>query len=155
MRPQSRHQRIIAQLQARHPNPPAKSVQTEPTLHRFESHPRPDEALGAANAGLAINPNSALLYGARSYAEVFLGQYEQAISDAQQAMRLSPRDPRKGLWYSQIGLVDLAQGRYDAAVDEFRKGLDAGYRSFLSYVRLTAALALEGKLEEAKTALAE
>src|SRR5208283_247366 len=45
MRPQSRHQRIIAQLQARHPNPPAKSVQTEPTLHRFESHPAHSDQL--------------------------------------------------------------------------------------------------------------
>ena len=39
MRSQSRNQRIIAQLQARHPPPPAKSMQTEPTPHRFKSHP--------------------------------------------------------------------------------------------------------------------
>jgi adenylate cyclase len=116
---------------------------------------RPNEALDAANAGLAINPNSALLYGSRSLANVFLGRFEQAKSDAQQAMRLSPRDPRKGLWYVYLGLAEFAQGRYDAATDEYHKALDAGYRSDLFYLRLTAVLALEGKMEEAKAALAE
>src|SRR5271165_6739747 len=40
LRSQSRHQRLIAQLRAIHPPPPAKSMQTEPTLHRFESQPQ-------------------------------------------------------------------------------------------------------------------
>ena len=39
MRSHRRHQRLIAQLRAIHPHPPAKSKQTEHTLHRFESHP--------------------------------------------------------------------------------------------------------------------
>ncbi len=115
---------------------------------------RPNEALDAANTGLAINPNSALLYGSRSHAEVYLGRYDQAKSDAQQAMRLSPRDPRKGLWYDYLGLAEFAQGHYDAAIDEYHKALDTGYRATLLYLRLAAALALEGKMEEAKTALA-
>ena len=116
---------------------------------------RPDEALGAADAGLAINPNSALLHGARSIAEVYLGRFEQAKSDAQQAMRLSPRDPRKGLWHSYVGLAEFGEGRYDAAIDEYHKALDGGYRSSGTYFWLTAVLALEGKMEEARTALAE
>jgi adenylate cyclase len=116
---------------------------------------RPNEALDAANAGLAINPNSALLYGSRSLTEVFLGRFEQAKSDAQQAMRLSPRDPRKAIWYGYLGTAEFAQGRYDAAIDEYHKALDTGYRVALIYLRLAAALALEGKMEEAKTALAE
>ena len=116
---------------------------------------RPNEAVGAANAGLAVNPNSALLYGARSIAEIYLRRFEQAKSDAQQAMRLSPRDPRTGLWHTYIGLAEFGQGHYDAAIDEYNKALDAGYRTSGAYLWLTAALALEGKLEEAKTALAE
>ncbi len=42
---------------------------------------RANEALGAADAGLAINPNSALLYGVRGLAENSLGRFEQAKSD--------------------------------------------------------------------------
>ena len=44
---------------------------------------RANEALGAADAGLAINPNSALLNGVRALAEISLGHFEQAKSDTQ------------------------------------------------------------------------
>jgi adenylate cyclase len=119
----------------------------------FRSHP--NESLAAADAGLAINPNSALLYGARSVVEVYLDRLEQAKSDAQEAMRLSPRDPRIGLWHFFVGLAEFGQGRYDASVDECHKALDAGLGTPFTYYTLAAALALEGKMEEAKTALAE
>jgi len=49
---------------------------------------RPSEALGTAEAGLAINPNYVLLLAPRITAENSLGQYEQAKADAQLAMRL-------------------------------------------------------------------
>ena len=58
---------------------------------------RPNDGLRVANAGLAINPNSAYLYAIRGNAETYLRQFEQARSDVEQAMRLSPRDPRIGL----------------------------------------------------------
>jgi adenylate cyclase len=56
-----------------------------------------DESLRTADAGLAINPNYAPLYAPRSIAQNSVGQFEQAKSDAQQAMRLSPRDPLIGV----------------------------------------------------------
>ncbi len=62
-----------------------------------------DEALRAANSGLAINPNHATLYGVRSIAKTSLGRFEQAKSDAQQAMRLSPRDPFTGVFHLNLG----------------------------------------------------
>ena len=119
----------------------------------FKSHP--NELAGAADAGLAINPNSAVLYGARSNAESYLGRFEQAKSDAQQAMQLSPRDPRIGLWLFLLGAAEFGQGHYDASIEEYHKAVDAGFRAYFTYSSLAAALALEGKMEEAKTALAE
>jgi len=44
---------------------------------------------------------------------------------------------------------------FDVAIDEYHKAIDAGWRSYQSYRGLTAAYALEGKMEEAKSALAE
>ena len=70
-------------------------------------------------------------------------------------MRLSPRDPRTGLWHTYIGLAELAQGHYDTAVDEYHSALDTGYRRTFTYWGLTAALVLDGKMEEAKAALTE
>jgi hypothetical protein len=55
---------------------------------------RANESVQVADDGLATNPNSSQLYSARSAAEAALGHFDQAISDAEQAIRLSPRDPQ-------------------------------------------------------------
>lgn len=121
----------------------------EPFSHRAS------EALGCADSGLAVNPNSAPLYAQRGFAETFLGRVEQAKPDFRQAMRLSPRDPKISLWHFALGGSELEQGHYDAAIDELHKALDAGWRAYIPYAVLAAAYALEGKGDEAKSALAE
>ena len=70
-------------------------------------------------------------------------------------MRLSPRDPRIGLWQVNLGDAELGLGHFDAAIDKYHKAIDAGWRAYQSYRGLAAAYALEGKMEEAKSALAE
>jgi adenylate cyclase len=116
---------------------------------------RPAEGLRAADAGLAVNPNDALLHAARGLAEDFLGHFEQGESEVGQAMRLSPRDPNTGAWHNFASLAELGLGHFDAAIEESNKAIDAGYRVFPPYVQLAVAYALEGKLAEAKAALAE
>jgi adenylate cyclase len=116
---------------------------------------RADEAFRVADAGLTINPNSAPLLDARSLAQTALGRFEQAKSDAQQAMRLSPRDPEIPNRLINLGMAELGLGHFDAAVVQFQKAIDSGAHYFIPYVTLAAAYALEGKMEEAQTALAE
>ena len=116
---------------------------------------RPAEGLRSADAGLAVNPNDALLHAARGLAEDFLGHFEQGKSEVGQAMRLSPRDPNTGAWHNFESLAELGLGHFDAAIEELNKAIDTGYRVFPPYVQLTVAYALEGKLAEAKAALAE
>jgi Flp pilus assembly protein TadD len=116
---------------------------------------RASEALRAADSGLAIDSNSAPLLDARTLAEIGLGRFEQAKSDAQQAMRLSPRDPETANRVMNLGMAELGLRNFDAAIVEFQKAIDAGNRSFIPNVNLAAAYALEGKMEEAKTALDE
>jgi hypothetical protein len=76
---------------------------------------RPSEALGAADAGLAVNSNYAQLYLPRTVAENSLGRYEQAKSDAEQAMRLSPQDPLAGTFH-----VIVATRRSTAVISTWR-----------------------------------
>jgi adenylate cyclase len=114
---------------------------------------RASEALRAADAGLAIDPNSAQLLDARTLAEIVLGRFEQAKSDAQQAMRLSPRDLEIANRVMNLGMAELGLGNFEAAIVEFQKAIDAGNRSFIPYVNLAAAYALEGKTDEAKAAV--
>jgi adenylate cyclase len=119
------------------------------------SSQRPNEGLSAAEAALAIKPDDPPLYRARGNAELVLGRYEQAISDVEHAIRLSPRDPRIGLWLVALGDAELGLGHIDAAVEEYHKAINVGWRAYQPYRSLAAAYALEGKMEEAASALAE
>jgi adenylate cyclase len=115
---------------------------------------RNDEALRAIEAGLAVNPNDAELYAERAWVENFgLGRFEQAKSDVEQAMRLSPRDPGMDAWHTDLGTAELGLDHFDAAIAEFQIGSDTG--DLGSVVSLPAAYALAGKMDEAKSALAE
>ena len=114
---------------------------------------RANESIQVADDGLATNPNSSQLYSARSQAEAALGRFDQAISDAEQAIRLSPRDPQVGLRYVIIGDAEVGLGRLDAAIEEYRKAIGTGYRNRV--VNMAGAYALQGKMDEAKSVLAE
>jgi adenylate cyclase len=116
---------------------------------------RASEALGAANAGLGLNPNDVVLLIARAIAENSLGQYEQAKADMERAMRLSPRDRLLGVFHLDLGEAEIGLGHFDAAIDELRKAFDSGFRPYYAYTSLAAAYAHAGKMDEAKIALAE
>jgi adenylate cyclase len=127
----------------------AKSFYLSLVTHKY------GEALGVTDAGLAANPNNVGLFGPRLVAENSLGRFEQAKVDAQRAMQLSPRDPFIGLFHVNAGDAEIGLGHFDAAIDEYRKAIDSGYRPFYAYANLSAANAYAGKMDEAKAALAE
>jgi adenylate cyclase len=116
---------------------------------------RHSEALGVADAGLAINPNFVLLYIPRAAAENSLGRYDEAQADVEQAMRLSPHDILIPVFHVFVGEAEIGLGHFDAAIDEFHKAIDSGYGPFFAYTNLSAAYAQAGRMDEAKTALAE
>jgi adenylate cyclase len=93
---------------------------------------RPSDALRVANAGLALNSSYAFLFAWRASAENYLGQFEQAKSDVQQAMRLSPRDPWIGNWHNLMADAELGLGHFDAAIEGANKAIDAGFRIWFS-----------------------
>ena len=116
---------------------------------------RTDQALRVVEAGLAVAPNYPDLYGTRGWADEALGRFAQAKSDEQRALQLSPHDPYQRSWRFFLGEAELGLGHLDAAIDESQKAIDQGERIFQVYRNLAAADALQGKMEEAKTALAE
>ena len=55
-----------------------------------------------------------------------------------------------------LGGAELGRGHFDAAIDEYKKGrIDAGWRAYQPYRGLAPALRLDGRMEEAASALAE
>jgi TolB-like protein len=107
---------------------------------------RYSEALGVTDAGLAVNPNFAPLYIPRTVAENSLGRFEQAKADAERAMQLSPRDALIGLFHVDAGDAEISLGHFDAAIDEYRKAIDSGFRVFFAYTNLSAAFAHVDKM---------
>jgi tetratricopeptide (TPR) repeat protein len=91
----------------------------------------------------------------RGNAEDYLRRFEQAKSDVQQAMLLSPRDPEINRWFNLRADPELGLGRYDEALEDVKKAVDGGYRNIYSYMNLVAAHAFKGEVDEAKTAMAE
>ncbi len=71
------------------------------------------------------------------------------------AMQFSPRDPEIPNRLMNLGMAELGLGHFDAAVVEFQKAIDAGDHSFIPHANLSAAYALAGKTDEAKSALAD
>ena len=71
-------------------------------------------------------------------------------------MRLSPHDPEVGWWLWNLGHErNLAWQHYDDAIDEEQALSSRGRHYYLYYAILAAAYALQGKMDEAKAALAE
>ena len=119
------------------------------------SSARPEDAVRALDAGLAIDPNAAGLLAMRGNAEDYLRRFEQAKSDVQQAMLLSPRDPAMSQWFNLRADPELGLGRFDEALEDAKKAVDGGYRVFYAYLNLAAAHAFKGEMDEAKAAVAE
>ena len=85
----------------------------------------------------------------------WLGRCEQSIAHIKQAFALSPRDPVGGVWHTILGVSEVCLGRPDAAIVEFKRAIDAGYRTYFPYALLAGAEAAKGNDAEAKLALAE
>ena len=135
------------------PNDPmpyyAKSLYLSEVLHRTA------DAQRAADAGLALNPSSALLYFASGNGKIQAGMFAEAKSDILRAIQLSPRDPSLGLWLNTLAGADIGLGHFDDAINETNRAIDAGNRTFYEYTNLAVAYAMTNRMDEAKSAVAE
>ncbi len=135
------------------PNDPspyyAKSLYLSFVLHRTEEGQR------AADAGLALNPGSAILYAASGIGKIQSGMFAEAKSDVLHAIQLSPRDPRLGLWFNVLASSDIGLGHFNDAINESNRAIDAGYRTFIVYTNLATAYAMTNRIDEAKAAVVE
>jgi tetratricopeptide (TPR) repeat protein len=91
----------------------------------------------------------------RGIANLFDGRFEQAKSDLLQAIKLSPRDPLLGFATKYLGDAELGLRQFDAAIPDYHRAIDLGMKNMWPYASLAAASALAGKMDDAKTALAE
>jgi TolB-like protein/DNA-binding winged helix-turn-helix (wHTH) protein/Flp pilus assembly protein TadD len=121
----------------------------------FRLRGRPDSARDAFRTAIAINPNFAPGYAQLGATELALHRPEAAIRAIQRAMRLSPRDPSLGPWCAMLGRAELGLGNYQEAARWLVRAIDTGTPIARHRAYLAAALALGGRVAEARSALAE
>jgi adenylate cyclase len=114
-----------------------------------------DEAVLEFEIALTLDRNELWALHYLAQCKLLTGSIEEAIALEEQAIRLSPREPRIGWWYMVIGTAHLLQSRTDDAIvwlERARSDLPAAVdvRS-----RLAAAYALRGEIEHAAAELGE
>jgi tetratricopeptide (TPR) repeat protein len=117
--------------------------------NRFEA------ALPEYEAAVALDRNSVLALATFGQCKFFTGTLEDVIPAQEQAIRLSPRDPRIANWFWRIAMVHLLQGRTDDAIIWLERACRANSRLSGPHGWLASAYALKGNMERAASELAE
>ena len=109
-----------------------------------------EAALSAIERALSLNPSSAtaLYLGALIHASS--GNSAAATTYANRALRLSPFDPVAFVAHVALGHVAFQEARYDEAASCYAKAVQANPRFSSYYFLQAAALALAGRVEEAR-----
>jgi TolB-like protein/Flp pilus assembly protein TadD len=116
---------------------------------------RYDEAILEYETAIALNRNWANAYSHLGWCKFLTGSTEEIIPAQEQAIRLSPRDPQIGLYYSRIGYAHLLRSRPNEAIIWLEKARNAA--PALAYIRsrLSSAYALNGETARGVVELAE
>ena len=116
---------------------------------------RYDEAIAEYEAVIGLNRNWAHAYSHLGWCKFMTGLVEELIPAQEEAIRLSPRDPQIGLFYSRIGRAHLLQSRIDEAVIWCEKARNATPAAAIFRSFLASSCALKGDMERAAAELAE
>jgi adenylate cyclase len=116
---------------------------------------RIEEAIPEYQAAIVLDRNSAASMVYLGLCKFLSGSEDDVIPLFEQAIRLSPRDPIVGIWYSQIGRVHLVQSRIEEAIPWLEKARSAIPVHPYHHAFLASAYALKGETERAAAALAE
>jgi adenylate cyclase len=99
---------------------------------------------------IALNPNFSTALVSSSWAKAFLGEADEAIKRATNAMRLSPLDPYSYRALGAIGLAHFIAGRYDEASAWGEKSVRLRLNYLPAICYLAAAQELAGRHDEAQ-----
>jgi tetratricopeptide (TPR) repeat protein len=102
---------------------------------------------------LAIDRNMAGAHAVIGARKIYVGRAEETEAHVREALRLSPRDKSAFQWLSFVGMADIHLRRHEEAVDWLRRSIEANRNNPPSHVFLAGALAILGRLEEARAAL--
>jgi adenylate cyclase len=109
-----------------------------------------DTGLRALDNALAINPNSALALGRAAGINMFVGNYDKAIEQATQSIRLSPLDPLRYIPETSLAFAYFLTERFAQAVEAALQAIQFAPAFHIPHVLLAASYVRLGRLEEAR-----
>jgi tetratricopeptide (TPR) repeat protein len=113
------------------------------------------EAYTETEAAVALDHNNPWALLLHCQVLKWLGRPQEGIPYVEKAIRLNPRDPNIGLFYSRLGECHLLLDQVDQAIDFMRKARAANPPLWFIHLYLAGALGLRGDLDEARAALSE
>jgi class 3 adenylate cyclase/TolB-like protein len=109
-----------------------------------------ETAIARYDRALTINPSAASAWAWSTAAYAWLGQGDEAVRRSERAMVLSPLDPHMYLFTSIAAMANLVSGDYERAIDWCRRSLRENRLFMASHRALAIALALSGRIEDAR-----
>jgi tetratricopeptide (TPR) repeat protein len=110
-----------------------------------------EEAIAECERALAIDRNLAAAHATIGFLKILVGRAEETEAHVQEALRLSPRDTYAFEWLKFVAIAKCVLGRYDEGVVWLRRSIETNRNNPTSHLFLAAALAVLGRLEEART----
>jgi TolB-like protein/cytochrome c-type biogenesis protein CcmH/NrfG len=114
---------------------------------------RAAQGIAECERALAHDPNLAEAHSVIGIAKFVIGRFEETETHIRDAMRFSPQDKYLSAWLVIAGVAQLYLGRDEKAVTCFRRSVEASRNHPAAQYYLAGALALVGRLEEARSAL--
>lgn len=112
----------------------------------------PSEGVLEFTKAINLNPNFAAAYGWRGFTRAHGGQTEDAISDVELSLRLSPIDPQNAIFETAAGVAHYLAGRYEKAAEHAEEGARLRPGFVAAHRVQCAALAQSGRMPEARAA---
>jgi tetratricopeptide (TPR) repeat protein len=114
---------------------------------------RATQGIAECERALALDRNLAHAHGYIAAAKYFIGRGEETEGHVRAAFRLSPQDRSAFLWLLITGVAELYLGRREDAVRRMRQSIEAKRDFPMTHFFLAAALALLGRVAEARLAV--
>ena len=80
----------------------------------------PARALDELEIADSLDPHMPWVHGHFGLVKIFLGRPAETEAHITEALRLSPRDPERGIWYFWLGLADLHLDRCQPAAQRLK-----------------------------------
>jgi TolB-like protein len=116
---------------------------------------RVEQGISECERALALNQNLAEAHFYIGIAKALVGRSAETEAHIREALRLSPQDEGTFRWLYIVGASKLQLGAYAEAVAWIRQSLEINRNYPVAHFHLAAALALLGRVDEARAVVSD